>query len=123
MLKKLLIILLLSFSTMGFSAESTKVNNKTKIEFRNRKIRPLALIGEIDAYYLNLSHELYISFPDSEGWADLVITTISGELVFKDRFHSGFEYCKYIGVPDMPWKIEVNTTQGGAYEGWLILQE
>lgn len=121
MLKNLIIILLLSFSIVGFSAESTKVNSKTKIEFRNRKARPLALIGEIDSYYLKHSCELFISFPESEGWANLVVTTISGELVFKDRFHTAFEFCKYIGAPDVPWKIEITTTGGGNYEGWLIL--
>lgn len=129
MLKKLIIILLFALPIVGFSAEptkggeSTKVNKRTKIEILNRKARPLSLIGEIDAYYLHFSRELQISFPSSEGWADLLISTPMGDVVHKERFHTAFEFSTYIGVPDMPWKIEIFTTQGGEYEGWLILQE
>ena len=121
MLKNLTIILFISFAAIGFSAESSKENKKTKIELRNRKCRPLTLIGEIDAYYLGPSCELNITFPESEGWANLFVSTVSGESVLKDRFHTSFEFKKYIGIPEEPWKIEITTTGGGDYEGWLIL--
>jgi len=126
MLKKFLsIFIILCYATTincGADSSSAKYHKRTTISIKsNKRIKPLSIVMDIESYYIHDSCELYISFPESEGWANLVVTTISGELVFKDRFHTAFEFCKYIGIPEEPWKIEITTTGGGDYEGWLIL--
>lgn len=71
-------------------------------------------------YYVIESKSLEIIFPKSEGWANMSISVPDGTVIFKDRFHSSFDYSSYVGVPEEPWKVEVVTTQGGEYEGWLF---
>lgn len=122
----LLVTLLNCISVMAFGDDASAkkdARRRTTIEIKPKRIKPLSVIGEVESYYIHDTCELSISFPVSEGWAELVVSTPMGELVHKERFHTGFEFSTYIGVPDMPWKIEVTTTQGGEYEGWLILQE
>ncbi len=125
---KIIAFILLSLFSWDFVGEAsvggaTKNSyNSYKVELKDKKIRPRDNSQKVECYFYS-DGKLLVKFPSSEGWADLVVSTPMGELVHKERFHTGFEFSTYIGVPDMPWKIEVTTTQGGEYEGWLIVQE
>ncbi len=132
-MSKILIVLfvLLSFSAhdcfaeIGGNSSPTirKNNSKIDVVLKPKRIKPLDNSERLTSYYMLDSERLVVCFNYSEGWADLVVSTPMGDVVHKERFHTGFEFSTYIGVPDMPWKIEVTTTQGGEYEGWLIIQE
>lgn len=93
-----------------------------KLKLDSKKIRPRDNSQKVECYFYS-DGKLLIKFPSSEGWADLLVSTPMGDVVHKERFHTAFDFSTYIGVPDMPWKIEVTTTQGGEYEGWLIINQ
>lgn len=125
-----ILLSLLSWNFVGEASNSGATNSGAtknsasvyELKLDNKKIRPRDNSQKVECYFYS-DGKLFIKFPSSEGWAYLVVSTPMGELVHKERFHTGFEFSTYIGVPDMPWKIEVTTTQGGEYEGWLIVQE
>lgn len=117
-----LLFVILSLATPFVAMGQQSLKTAQKVELKNKKIRPRDNSQPVECYFYS-DGKLLIKFPSSEGWADLLISTPMGDVVHKERFHTAFEFSTYIGVPDMPWKIEIFTTQGGEYEGWLILQE
>lgn len=117
-----LLFVILSFAAPFVAMGQQSLKTAQKVELKDKKIRPRDNSQKVECYFYS-DGKLLIKFPSSEGWADLVVSTPMGDVVHKERFHTGFEFSTYIGVPDMPWKIEVTTTQGGEYEGWLIVQE
>ena len=125
---KIIAFILLSLFSWNFVGEAS-VGGATKnsasvyeIRLDNKKIRPRDNSQKVECYFYS-DGKLLVKFPSSEGWANLVVSTPMGDVVHKERFHTAFEFSTYIGLPDMPWKIEIVTTGGGEYEGWLILQE
>lgn len=117
-----ILLSLLSWNSIDGASIESATKHVYKVNLKNKKIRPRDNSQPVECYFYS-EGKLLITFPSSEGWADLLVSTPMGDVVHKERFHTAFEFSTYIGVPDMPWKIEIFTTQGGEYEGWLILQE
>ncbi|MCM1504642.1 MAG: hypothetical protein NC127_05550 [Muribaculum sp.] len=110
----------LQFEANGSDSAGKDISkNRVRIDMRPKRIKPLDNLGNISAYYIPETNEIEISFPQSEGWAEIAIETPTEGVIFKDRFHSAFEYSAYVGIPTEPWIITVITTQGGEYEGSL----
>lgn len=115
-------ILFLALLFLGLATVAAQQTNKTKpaqkVELVNKKIRPRDNTKTVECNYYS-DGIMTISFPQSEGWAEIAIETPTEGVIFKDRFHSAFEYSAYVGIPTEPWIITIITTQGGEYAGTL----
>lgn len=105
-----------------------KGNNQKRVplqlEKTSSKIRPLSLIHNdeelgLEGYWAE--GVIVLSFVESEGCADIRLTGISANECSELTFETSAPIYINVGYPEETLRIEITTSAGNGYEGYLVL--